>query len=324
MPMLNTSEASSHHDSKPVDVHAQHAQRAHFLHAASRRALDRAERKLQKQLVESEESSKGLWYRQIADSIMASPATYPRGSSTVELTNLHTNQVDRVKLNPKLDGRENADLLYKKARKALRSAEIVGANLIETRAEIERLTVVDQHCAGIEADTAISDDERALLLEKLAARLADLGAIPKPRTADGIPGTAEGPRVPYMHFTVDGYDVYAGKNATQNDELSTRFTKPWDVWMHVAAHSGSHVIIRRDKNGPWPPQDVLVKVAAMTVWFSKAKHTSYAEVHVTEGRFVRKRRHAPAGEVLAERCKTIRVAPKSPQELFSETKRGEQ
>jgi predicted ribosome quality control (RQC) complex YloA/Tae2 family protein len=110
--------------------------------------------------------------------------------------------------------------------------------------------------------------------------------------------------------------VYIGKNDAQNDELSTRFAKPWDIWMHVAACPGSHVVIRREKNTAWPSKETLVKVASFAVWFSKAKHTSYADVHVTEARYVHKRRHSPPGEVMLDRFKTLRVAPKSPQEFF--------
>ena len=76
------------------------------------------------------------------------------------------------------------------------------------------------------------------------------------------------------------------------------------------------MLIRRDKNRPWPEKDVLVKVASFTVWFSKAKHTSYADVNMTEARFVHKRRHSPPGEVVLDRCKTLRVSPMSPQEYF--------
>jgi len=104
-----------------------------------------------------------------------------------------------------------------------------------------------------------------------------------------------------------------GKNSEQNDELSIKFAKPSDIWLHVAAHAGSHVIIRHKKDTPNPPKDVIHKAAQLAVWYSKARHTSYAEVHVTEARFVRKRRHAPPGEVIAERCKAVRVEPKDPK-----------
>jgi predicted ribosome quality control (RQC) complex YloA/Tae2 family protein len=106
-----------------------------------------------------------------------------------------------------------------------------------------------------------------------------------------------------------------GRNNTQNDELSIRYAHPRDIWLHVAAHAGSHVVIRREKNADWPPRNVLEKAGALAVWFSKARHTSYAEVHVTERRYVHKRRKAPPGEVVAERCKSIRVSPRDPRQI---------
>ncbi len=109
------------------------------------------------------------------------------------------------------------------------------------------------------------------------------------------------------------------KTDTQNDDLSVHFAKPSDIWLHVAGHAGSHVVIRRPKNEEIPPIEVIEKCAAMAVWFSKAKHTSYSEVNYTEARFVRKRRHAPPGEVMVDRCKSIRVSPKSPHDLFPST-----
>jgi predicted ribosome quality control (RQC) complex YloA/Tae2 family protein len=77
------------------------------------------------------------------------------------------------------------------------------------------------------------------------------------------------------------------------------------------------VLIRHKRDTPNPPKEVIQKAAQLAVWFSKARHTSYAEVHVTEARFVRKRRHAPPGEVIAERCKAVRVEPKDPKKLFT-------
>jgi predicted ribosome quality control (RQC) complex YloA/Tae2 family protein len=118
---------------------------------------------------------------------------------------------------------------------------------------------------------------------------------------------------PYRHFVIDEWNVYIGKNDRQNDELSCSFCRPWDIWMHVAAQAGSHVVIQRDKNADWPPHDTLEKAAALTAWFSKARNARSVKVHVTEGRFVRKSKKAPRGEVQLGNYKTLRVSPASPR-----------
>ena len=277
-------------------------------------ALKHEERKLDKQRAEAKEAGQCVRYGQIADSLMAAPAAAPRGTVRAEVINVHTEQVEEVAINPAFDAVENAELLYKKARKGKRGRDIALDKVAETEGRIGRLSAI---IIGIDELTAQKRPEE--LTDVDVERAAEIAAefLPEDRAAAGR-GKAAEPPVPYKKYVIDGWEVYLGKNSAQNDELSTRFAKPSDIWLHVAAHAGSHVIIRHRKNTDNPPKTVIEKAASLAVWFSKAKHTSYAEVHVTEARFVRKRRHAPPGEVIAERCKTVRVEPKDPKTLFGE------
>lgn len=274
------------------------------------RALKHLYRKLEKQRRELGETEHAGWYRQIADSLLAGPSTAPRrGSSKVPLFNIHTQKEETVALNPKFDFRENAALYYKKARKGERGKEINLQKISATETEINNL---DQLLR--EADAVLASGEEA---PDLCSRIASALKLPQ---SGGPPGASSGAdrteKIPYRHLIIDEWDIYIGKNDAQNDEMTTRFAKPHDLWLHVAGHAGSHVIIRRPDRTVSVPQDVIRKAASLAVWFSKAKYTSYAEAHYTEARFVRKRRHAPAGEVVAERCKSIRVSPRSPEDLF--------
>lgn len=283
------------------------------LAAACRRALKRLHEKREKQAGELAEAASSLRYRQIADSIMACPDDFPRGTRETEIINVHTEKIETAHLNAKLNAHENAELLYKKAQKGKRGREIIEGYLALTDREIalvagcsERLSSLD--FTGEESAIGVMDD-----LEK---KLIDLGIVQPAQTAAEAKREQKA-QVPYRHMTVDGWDLYIGRNDSQNDELTTRFARPWDLWMHVGQYSGSHVVVRREKNAAeWPPQKILAIAASLTVWFSKAKHTSYAEVHVAEKRYVSKRRNAPAGQVMLSQYKTIRAAPLSPQDLF--------
>jgi predicted ribosome quality control (RQC) complex YloA/Tae2 family protein len=276
-------------------------------------ALKRAELKLGKQQAECDAALKEAWYRQIADSLLADPGLYPRGSAECDVINVHTSAVEKVKLNPAFDASENAELLYKKARKAHRGLEIIRANIQTTRESIRGLQAIIAECERLIGTQEIAPEALAASSDAVVPQLQEIGILPK---TIPTPGAAPAEKTPYRHFRIGDYDVFIGRNDAQNDELSTRFARPWYIWMHVAAHSGSHVVIRRDKNHPWPPRDILEQTAALAAWFSKAKHATYVDVHATEARFVRKRRHSPPGEVIAERCKTISVAPRNPQEMF--------
>jgi predicted ribosome quality control (RQC) complex YloA/Tae2 family protein len=125
-------------------------------------------------------------------------------------------------------------------------------------------------------------------------------------------------RLPFRHYAVDGWDVYIGKNDEQNDELSARFARPSDIWMHVASQAGSHVVVRRDDKAFPAPQEVLEKAAALAAWFSKARNARNVKVHATEARNVHKPKNAPPGQVHIGKFKTLRVKPVSPREMFPE------
>ncbi len=276
----------------------------------------RAVKKLEKQEKECEEAGKWLWLRQIGDSLLAEAKYIKKGTTDLHIINVHTQKEEKVKLNPKLDAVKNAELFFKKAKKGKRGLALCREQITESRKE---LLEIDGLIQTIEECLAC-DDESVEFTENFDAVQA---AINENSGIAGVSSAAANKtkqqKIPYRHFTVDGWDVYVGKNNTQNDELSIRFAKPRDIWLHVAAHAGSHVVIRRDKNADWPPKPVLAKVAAFAVWFSKAKHTSYAEVHYTEARYVHKRRKSPPGEVQLDRYKTVRVSPQSPQEMFKES-----
>lgn len=275
-------------------------------------ALQKLQRKLNKQQEELEEATKHLWLKQLADSILASPEKFTQRESKISVYNIYTQKEEQIQVNPRLDARENAQLLYKKAKKAKRGEQINQKKVEATKEQIKRLLAINE-----EIESALHNKEdngkQEILLNKLKQELSSTDIKIQ---ADSGKMSSGYQRVPFYRFVTEGWEIFIGKSDTQNDELSTHFAHPCDIWLHVAGYAGSHVIIRRPKDKPYPQPDILKKAAALAAWFSKAKHTSYCEVHYTEARFVRKRRHAPAGEVIAERCKTIRVSPKSPQDLF--------
>lgn len=274
-------------------------------------SCQKLDRKLNKQLEEFNEAKKYLLYKQIADSILAAPHQITKHSSKATITNIYTQSAVEVSLNPKLDAQANAQLLYKKAKKAKRGEEISTKKVEATQEELRLLTLLEQ-----QIDQCLKDATDSNKCKNVAEQYIQL--INQSEKTHGNSTVTHGDKIktPYRHYICDDWDIFVGKSDTQNDELSTRFARPSDIWMHAAGYAGSHLVIRRPKDKPMPPPEVLSKAASLAVWFSKAKHTSYCEVHYTEARFVHKRRHAPAGEVIAERCKTLRVSPKSPQELF--------
>jgi predicted ribosome quality control (RQC) complex YloA/Tae2 family protein len=278
-----------------------------------RQIIHKTDRKLAKQIEELEESRKSVWYQQIGDSLLACNGSVLRGTVKFTILNIHTQTEETISINPKLNLKENAQLYYKKAKKGKRGEDIGNRKVESTRDELLKLQALE---STINEHLQLKTEPSAEVLNEWEQTTDQGTSTSQNRKESQEPGKIS---TPYRYFTYDGWDIYVGRTDSQNDELTTRFAHPADIWIHVAGHPGSHVIIQRSKGKPFPPPEVIKTAACLSVWFSKAKHTSYAEVHYTEARFVHKRRHSPPGEVIAERCKSIRVSPRSPQDLFPST-----
>jgi len=82
-----------------------------------------------------------------------------------------------------------------------------------------------------------------------------------------------------------------------------------DLWLHARGSAGSHVIVRMKKRTVRPPMAVLEKVAAIAAWYSKQKGSSLVPVILTQRKYVRKPKGAPAGLVLVDREDVLMVKP---------------
>ena len=64
----------------------------------------------------------------------------------------------------------------------------------------------------------------------------------------GEDGVFRGRAVARVFVSVDGSSVLVGKSAEDNDILTTKLAHPNDFWIHVACHSGAHVVVRNPDN----------------------------------------------------------------------------
>ena len=118
---------------------------------------------------------------------------------------------------------------------------------------------------------------------------------------------------PFRIFTVEGgFQVLAGKSSENNDMLTTKFAKPDDLWFHCRGSSGSHVVLKVHSAHGEPSKTAIHQAASIAAYYSKMKNASSVPVAMTEKKFVRKPKGAPAGTVVLEREKVLFVEPKLP------------
>lgn len=110
----------------------------------------------------------------------------------------------------------------------------------------------------------------------------------------------------------DNYKLYVGRNAANNDELTMKFAKPNDLWMHARGTSGSHAVVRLDKEIKLPKQ-VLTKAAEITAYYSGSRNAKYVPVVYTFKKYVRKPKGANVGAVVINKEDVIMVEPKLPE-----------
>ncbi|MCL2740429.1 MAG: NFACT RNA binding domain-containing protein, partial [Oscillospiraceae bacterium] len=107
------------------------------------------------------------------------------------------------------------------------------------------------------------------------------------------------------HMTIDSFDIYLGKNNTQNDHLSLKFAQNGDIWLHAQKLAGSHVLIRT--HGREVPPNVLEAAARLAKEHSKAKNEAKATIDYCLAKFVKKPNAAKAGLVTYSNFSSIIV-----------------
>ena len=131
--------------------------------------------------------------------------------------------------------------------------------------------------------------------------------------SDPEQGIWQGRSVARRFVSPDGLTVLVGRSAADNDLLTFELGSPRDAWLHVAAESGSHVVVRNPDGLERLPRDTLHFAAALAARHSKAKNASRVAVHVATCAEVSKQRGSPPGEVTLRRYSTLYASPAADQ-----------
>ena len=128
-------------------------------------------------------------------------------------------------------------------------------------------------------------------------------------TDDRDDGLWRGRRIARRFVSPDGLIVLVGKTAEDNDVLTLKLAAPRDFWMHVAAESGSHVVIRNPERLSALPRATAQFAAGLAAGFSKARRGGRVAVHVAQCADVSKPRGFEPGKVSLARYRTIYATP---------------
>jgi predicted ribosome quality control (RQC) complex YloA/Tae2 family protein len=252
--------------------------------------LQSSERYYQKNFDKLAEIERDTNYKTWADLLMANLHIISPGTEVIHLPDFyHPGKIITIKLKKELNAQKNAAVFYKKAKNQHIEIERLQESLENKEKEIQK----------------IKDDLAAL------QTINDLKTIRRKAEERGLTKTNDAPEqpLPYHEFIVNGFRIWVGKNAKQNDELTLKFAYKEDLWLHAKDVAGSHVIIKH-QSGKNFPKDVIERAAELAAYNSKRKTETLCPVIFTPKKYVRKRKGDPAGAVVVEREDVIMVVPR--------------
>ena len=314
------------------DTHYRLAQKTADLRKLVSNHLERCQRKAQihqASLLDTEDREQ---LRKWGELLTAYIYAVPAGADRAKVSDFYENGAEiEIPLDPTLTPSENAQRYFKSYNKAKRAFIALQEQI---KANAEDLAYLDSVLTAIDTVTAEED------ISDIRAELAEQGFLKKryqkwqkgleghkrqrlqkgqkgqqgqqghkgqqgQRERKGQRGQKKSEALHYR--SSDGFDIYVGKNNTQNDDLTLKFANSDDIWMHTKDIAGSHVIIQ--KGGREIPDNTIMEGALLAAYHSKGRQSSQVPVDYVPRRHVRKPKGAKPGFVIYDSHKTVYVTP---------------
>ncbi len=210
--------------------------------------------------------------------------------------------------------REAAEHYFKLARKARHGMETINARLPEIEREIAQL-----EDDIIRLDSIDDFGELNAFAAQIGSPVSQTQKSSKPRAKareERLPGVRR-------YRSSDGYEMLVGRTDRDNDNLTFRIAKSYDLWFHAADYPGSHVVLRNPQRKPVPPR-AITEAAQLAAKFSQAKGGAKVAVNYCERKFVTKMKGLAPGQVRLSSFKTVMVGPdEAGERMLSKVKSAE-
>ncbi len=270
------------------------------LYKALNTLKERTARKISNQQAELKACADKEQLRVFAELINAHQYALQKGAAFYEVPNYYDdNQKVRISANPALSPAQNAQKYYKAYKKA-HTAEKMLAQLIG-KGEQELLYFDSVLDILSRADT---ESELSLIRQELID-----GGYLKRKKGGKLRLPKEMP--PYRFQTSEGFTVLVGRNNVQNDKLTLKTAKNYDMWLHTQNFAGSHTIILSENREI--TDKAVVEAAEIAAFFSSAKDAQKVPVDYTLIKNIKKPVGAKPGKVIYHVYNTVFVTPKNPE-----------
>lgn len=277
----------------------------------SRREIHRLQKALLNMSNDSLALKKADEHKLWAEILLSQVDVHTNGIESFSTQDWDGNEIS-IPLNPALNLAKNAEHYFDKVRRANQSAKIRAERkpLYEKKI-LDYQTVIEQAEALSDAkqlqalySSILPNQPKGLLLPNKQ----QLSKKPMKNNQEINNQNA----TQFRTFELEeGFVVYVGKNAENNDRLTMKFAKQNDIWLHARGVGGSHAILRSTQ-GIKPTKKYIEQAAQISAYYSQSRNAKYTPVVYTERKYVRKPKGANVGAVVLERETVIMVEPKLP------------
>ncbi len=235
--------------------------------------------------------------RQKGDIVTANLYRINRGQTVLTAENFYDENMGQIEisLSPLLSPQQNAAKYYKDYARMKNAEKELTRQIEMAQAEAEYLRSVLE-----ELDRAQTDGE----LDEIRRELQEGGYL---RQDSGRKKMKQGKLPPLRFESTDGYPIYVGRNNRQNEELTFKFARKDDIWLHAQKVHGSHVIIAC--GGTVPPDDTVTQAAQLAAFYAETAGGQNIPVDVTPVKQVKKPPNAKPGMVIYYTYRTVIVNP---------------
>lgn len=257
-------------------------------------ALERTRKKYQLQEKQLADTQKREKYRIWGEMLHTYGYGIKEGAREMKCLNYYTNEEITVPLDPDLTPAENASRYFDRYGKLKRTCEALTELTVDTKNDMDHLESI-----AAALDMAVSEEDLAQIREELV----EYGYIKK---KSGQKKSGQKSR-PWHYRTADGYDIYAGKNNFQNDELTFKFADGNDWWFHAKGMPGSHVIVKT-KTGELPDH-VFEDAGRLAAYYSRGRGSDKVEIDYLQKKNVRKPNKSRPGFVVYYTNYSLTISP---------------
>ena len=259
-------------------------------------AIDRVARRLDTQRQELAQSQERDKLRKFGDLLSANLYTLQKGDSKAVVQDFYDPEGGMVEipLDMRLTPTQNAQHYYSEYRKA-DTAEKKLRVLIEKGEE--ELAYLDSVYDALSRASAEAE------LTAIRTELAQQGYV----RAHNQKGQKPAKLQPMRYRSSDGFLILCGRNNLQNDQLTLKDSRNYDLWFHTQKIPGSHTVVVAD--GKEIPNRTMEEAAIIAAFNSKARESSKVPVDYALIKHVKKPQGAKPGMVIYDNYKTAIVTP---------------